>query len=50
MSPDINTFLICENLPIMVDVTTEHIEKLARTLHESAGPNGTYEYEEWERK
>lgn len=37
MSPNENTFLLCENLPIMidVDVTSEHIDKLVRSLHGS---------------
>lgn len=43
MTPNDNTFLTCEQLPIMVDVdiSSDHIEKMARSLHGSAGPSGT---------
>lgn len=42
-SPDEQNFLPCENLPIMIDidVSAQHVEKIARYLHGSAGPSGT---------
>lgn len=42
-SPDPSAFLECESLPRLeyLDITTSHIEKVARHLFGSAGPSGT---------
>lgn len=41
-----NTFFQRENLPIMmdVDISSSHIERMVRSLHESAGWTMWYEF------
>ena len=40
---DDNAFIHCADLPVLVDVdvTSAHIEKVARKIRGSAGPSGT---------